>query len=97
LLQLAGIVIARRQVVDEPSHPQIDQARKDGHEALKRLTDQDFGYDVMRWYEYLITQDYGLDHPYAFTATLKLLKKVGFNAATKQELLARYGDSPGTS
>ena len=89
LMQLAGLVVEGFGRVIDPTEEQIQASKRDGHRQLCSMTDQDFGEDVEKWYEYLIINDYGLTHPYGYGALRSFLKRQGFAAPYKQEVLAK--------
>jgi hypothetical protein len=66
LMQLAGLVIVGRCRVKVPTAQQLAKSKEQGHQILCAMTKQDFGHDVERWYEYLITKNFGLTHPYGY-------------------------------
>ncbi len=88
LMQLAGLVIKGRAKVINPSEQEIAQSKEEGYRVLCLMTHQDFGYDVEKWYEYLIIGDYGLTHPYCYATLRRFLKNAGFNAPYKKDVLA---------
>jgi hypothetical protein len=92
LMQLAGLVVDGFDRVNEPTPEQIQASKRDGHRVLSRMTGQDFGDDVQRWYEYLIVNDFGLTHPYGYGAMRRFLKRQGFAAPYKKEVLAKQAE-----
>ncbi len=69
MLMLAGHVLRRSFVPPgtvEPDEVRLEAMQK-GRESLRRLTGQDFGYDLARWHDLLLgSEDYGYRHPYAW-------------------------------
>jgi hypothetical protein len=87
LMQLAGLVVEGRWKVDEPSESQIRRSREYGYHSLRRLTGEDFGYDVEKWYRFLIVGDYGLTHPYGYGGMRQFLRKAGFSTPFKKDVM----------
>lgn len=87
LMQLAGLVVEGWGKVCEPSETQIRESKVEGYQNLRRMTGKDFGYDVEQWYRFLIVGDFGLTHPYGYGAMRRFLKKAGFTAPFKKDLL----------
>src|SRR5689334_11089183 len=89
LMQLAGLVVVGRGKVHDPTSEQIAQSREQGHRLLCRMTGQDFGDDVEQWYAFLILGDYGLTHPYGYGPLRRFLKRAGYEAPYKKDVIAR--------
>ncbi len=67
MLMLAGHVLHRlhESGMVEPDQERLDAMRQ-GRKALCQLTGQDFGFDLARWHEYLLSDNrHGYKHPYA--------------------------------
>jgi hypothetical protein len=69
MVMLAGHVLHRHPV--QPGTVEPDEARLRamalGRARLRRLTGQDFGYDLRRWHEHLLAdEDTGYSHPFAW-------------------------------
>ena len=78
LMQLAGLVVKGRARVLAPSAEQTQHSRDEGLRNLKKLTGQDFGFDVEKWFEYLKTQgDFGVTHPYGYASMRGILRELG--------------------
>ncbi len=89
LMQLAGLVVEGFTRVYDPTEEQIRESREAGHKHLCRMTGEDFGTDVEKWYEYLIVRDYGMTHHYGYGALRRFLSSRGFAAPYKKEVVAR--------
>lgn len=89
LMLLAGLVITGRRRAIVPSAEDIAQSKAEGYRALCRMTGQDLGYDVERWYEFLITGNYGLTHPYGYGALRRFLKQAGYAAPFKKDVISK--------
>lgn len=87
LMQLAGLVVRGREKVLDPSESQTRQSRERGYQALRRLTGEDFGYNVEKWYRFLIVGDYGLTHPYGYGAMRQFLRETGFSTPFKKDVV----------
>lgn len=87
LMQLAGLVVEGWVKVRDPSDAQIRKSKDQGYQSLRRMTGEHFGYDVEKWYKFLIVGDYGLTHPYGYGAMRRFLKKAGFAAPFKKDVL----------
>jgi hypothetical protein len=87
LLRLAGVVVEGRGRVLEPSQAQVRRSQEEGYKHLKRLTGQDFGLDVQRWFAYLATcRDHGITHPYGYGATRRILKELGYDSPCQKDI-----------
>jgi hypothetical protein len=79
MLCLAGHVLRPVFVTPDTIEPDDDRlaAMKGGREGLRRLTGQDFGYDLARWHEFLAGNDeaWGYKHPYAWKTVNKAIEK----------------------
>jgi hypothetical protein len=69
MLMLAGHVL--RPFMPPTDAVELDadrlEAMRAGREQLRRMTGQDFGYDLARWHELLLgSPDWGYSHPYAW-------------------------------
>lgn len=86
LLQLAGLVIEGRSVNHEPSDEQIEFARNQGYRRLKRLTGEDFGYSVEKWFHFFWNKaaEYGFFHPYGHRTLLSILERRGYKIPAKR-------------
>jgi hypothetical protein len=66
MLDLAGLVITRRcQFQPAKNEHKRKRLMRRGRRELRKWTDQDFGYDLTAWHEYLLAHDEGYAHPYA--------------------------------
>ena len=92
LMQLAGLVVDGFARVNEPTQVQIQASKRDGHRVLCKMTGQDFGADVEKWYEYLIANEYGLTHSYGYAALRRFLQLQGFATPYKKEVLAKKAE-----
>lgn len=66
---LAGHVLRRYPVPSGTVEPDEDRlkAMRQGRENLRRLTRQDFGYDLARWHAHLLgNNEWGYRHPYGW-------------------------------
>lgn len=86
-MQLAGLVVEGRGKVRDPSDAQIRKSKDQGYQTLRRMTGKDFGYDVEKWYRFLIVGDYGLTHPYGYGAMRRFLRQGGFAVPFKKTVL----------
>jgi hypothetical protein len=71
MLMLAGHVLRRFRPPTDAVEPDADRlaAMRAGREQLRRMTGQDFVYDLGRWHELLLANpDWGYEHPYAWRA-----------------------------
>ena len=69
MLMLAGHVMRGFFVQPGTVEPEKERLKSMamGRASLRRLTGQDFGYDLKRWNDYLLaTKDSGYRHPYAW-------------------------------
>jgi|GEM_PF-4247967 len=80
LLHLAGVVITKRNRLLNPPDEMIDNAREDGYLGLRQMTGEDFGYDVLKWYDYLMEHqsEYGITHPYGYQTMCQILHELGY-------------------
>jgi hypothetical protein len=97
LMQLTGLVVEGFAKVHNPSEAQVTRSKEEGHRKLCRMTGRDFGYDVERWYEYLILSDYGMTYHGGYGAMRRFLKKAGYQAPFKKEVLARRSAEQATA
>ena len=89
LMRMAGLVVSGRYRVYDPTADQIEESKALGYRMLRRMTNQDFGYDVELWYEYLIVNDYGLTHPYGYATLRSFLKENGYAAPYKKDVVCK--------
>jgi hypothetical protein len=68
MLQLAVHVISRRRIGESTVYSDAERqaAILEGRASLRRLTGQDFGYDLASWRTHLLKNEFGYDHPYSF-------------------------------
>lgn len=90
LMQLAGFVVRGREKVLNPSESQTRQSREQERQALRRLTGEDFGYDVEKWCRFLIVGDYGLTHSYGYRAMRRFLRETGFSTPYKKDVVQQH-------
>lgn len=68
MLSLIGYRLGRGYSgLDIPKEERLANMRE-GLEALRRETGQDYGYDVKAWHEYLViyAEEHGYTHPWGF-------------------------------
>lgn len=95
LLMLAGYVFSRRGIHPNPTAGEIAQAQETGLAALKRLTQQDFGYDVLAWHQFLSeNSQFDYLHPYGYQTTVSLLKNRGIDVSEIAFRSSSTGRSP---
>ena len=78
ILQLSGLVIQGRELVSEPTEEQIEESKSQGLKNLIRLTGEDFGLDIMAWFDYLKKSDFEVTHPYGYGQLKSRLKSLGY-------------------
>jgi peptidoglycan/xylan/chitin deacetylase (PgdA/CDA1 family) len=79
MLMLAGRVLRRRHVPPGTAEPDEERlkAMALGRERLRKLTGQDFGYDLKRWHEHLLGTDAGgYRHPYGWGVVRPAIEQV---------------------
>lgn len=93
LLELAGLVVSGRGVVHDPTDAQIAESRDRAYACLRKMTGQDFGYDVVAWFRWLVVQedDRGITHPYGYHTMRGKLKERGITLPFKKDVLADLG------
>ena len=79
MLMLAGHVLRCYPVPQGTVEPDEDrlEAMRQGRESLRRLTGQDFGYDLARWHGYLLENDqWDYQHPYEWQVVQPAIERV---------------------
>jgi hypothetical protein len=67
MLRLIGYRITRESTLDLSDTERMENMKR-GREHLKKETNEDFGYDLAAWHEFLLTdEEYGYTHPYGFS------------------------------
>lgn len=90
LLELTGYVLTRKEgPVIRLTGKKLDKAKEKARNDLVRLTGQDFGYDVDRWYEFLILGGFGLTHPFGYEQFCKYLNLAGYATTSREEVELR--------
>ena len=90
LMQLAGLVYSDGSRIENPSEAQIKESKRYGRAGLKRLTQEDYGYNVLDWFEYLVVDaddDCGITHAWGYRYMRKVLKELGVDLPYKKDLI----------
>ena len=73
LLMLCGEVFDHLERVEQPTQKQREASQALGYSRLKQLTNQDFGFDLLKWYTFLLTDDQpGMSLTYPISSYHKL-------------------------
>jgi hypothetical protein len=79
LLKLAGYVLRRDGLMDNPSPDEVAASRRGGLEGLRKITGEDFGDDILAWHAFLMKHGkYGLQSIPGFKIVVELLQARGF-------------------